>query len=207
MAVNDADTKVSPAAQIEVLDNGELPQAIDKALASGQQVQMRSELDDVPILQAVRIYWRVALICMLAAFSAALEGYRTCHTLCSVGRKLIIQNCPCRTPLLQTRASFVRCLEARKSSIPSTLRSGEACFRLGSLSALGSCSSSQTGSGVDTPCSSHGWPSLWYVCNATAIALLLTVFSRSHSSRRRQPHLETGCTGSLPDLLAEPAWA
>lgn len=43
-------------------------------------VQMRSELDDLPILKAIRIYKRIATICMMAAFSAALEGYRKDHS-------------------------------------------------------------------------------------------------------------------------------
>lgn len=62
--------------QLENLDNGELPQAIDKALASGDAVQMRSELDDLSIMKAVRVYWKISLICMLSAFAAALDGYR-----------------------------------------------------------------------------------------------------------------------------------
>lgn len=69
--------KADPVDHVEASDNGELPKAIDKALADGDPVQMRSELDNLPILKALRIYWRIALICMMAAFSAALEGYRT----------------------------------------------------------------------------------------------------------------------------------
>lgn len=60
----------------EDLDNAELPKAIDKAFASGAAVQMRSPLDDLPTFSAIRIYWRVSLICMLCAFSGALKGYR-----------------------------------------------------------------------------------------------------------------------------------
>ena len=52
------------------------PQAIGKALAEGEAVQMRSELDDLPIHKAFRVFWRVAALCMLAAFASALEGYR-----------------------------------------------------------------------------------------------------------------------------------
>lgn len=61
---------------LEELNNAELPKAIDKAFASGAAVQMRSSLDNLPTFQAVRIYWRVSLICMLCAFGGALEGYR-----------------------------------------------------------------------------------------------------------------------------------
>ncbi|KAJ3469383.1 hypothetical protein MRS44_003448 [Fusarium solani] len=68
--------KTDPVDHVEASDNGELPKAIDKALAEGEAVQMRSELDNLPILKALRIYWRIALICMMAAFSAALEGYQ-----------------------------------------------------------------------------------------------------------------------------------
>ena len=60
----------------EAVGDEHLSKGIDKALASGQAVQMRSELDDLPALKAYRMYWRVTLVCFLAAFSAALEGYR-----------------------------------------------------------------------------------------------------------------------------------
>ena len=68
--------KADPTAHLESLDNADLPKEIDKTLAEGDAVQMRSDLDNLPILKAVRIYWRIATICMMAAFSAALEGYR-----------------------------------------------------------------------------------------------------------------------------------
>ena len=58
------------------LENDEFSKANHKTLAEGNEVQMRSELDDLPILKAIRVYWRIAAICMMAAFSAALEGYR-----------------------------------------------------------------------------------------------------------------------------------
>lgn len=70
------DGKADLDAHVETLHNDDLPKNIDRALAQGNAVQMRSELDDLPILKAVRIYWRIATICMMAAFSAALEGYR-----------------------------------------------------------------------------------------------------------------------------------
>ncbi|KAM6527150.1 hypothetical protein FSOLCH5_003223 [Fusarium solani] len=57
--------KTDPVDHVEASDNGELPKAIDKALAEGEAVQMRSELDNLPILKALRIYWRIALICLL----------------------------------------------------------------------------------------------------------------------------------------------
>lgn len=63
-------------AHLETASVDELQRALHEAMASGHAVQMRSELDDLPILKAIRIYWRIALICMLAAFAAALEGYR-----------------------------------------------------------------------------------------------------------------------------------
>lgn len=76
-----SDGKADHDSHVETLQDGELPKNIDKALAEGNAVQMRSELDDLPILKAVRIYWRIATICMMAAFSAALEGYRTPFTI------------------------------------------------------------------------------------------------------------------------------
>lgn len=70
------DGKADHDSHVETLHDGDLTKSIDKALAEGNAVQMRSELDDLPILKAVRLYWRIATICMMAAFSAALEGYR-----------------------------------------------------------------------------------------------------------------------------------
>jgi MFS transporter, SP family, general alpha glucoside:H+ symporter len=49
---------------------------IDKALAAGEVVQMRSELDNLPVHKAFVVFRRVASLCMLAAFASALEGYR-----------------------------------------------------------------------------------------------------------------------------------
>ncbi|EEU46206.1 uncharacterized protein NECHADRAFT_79489 [Fusarium vanettenii 77-13-4] len=86
--------KKDPADHVEVSDNGELPKAIDKALAEGDPVQMRSELDNLPILKALRIYWRIALICMMAAFSAALEGYQLALANAIVSNKGFIRQMP-----------------------------------------------------------------------------------------------------------------
>lgn len=58
-------------------DIADLPRAIDKALAAGEAVQMRSTLDEMPVLKALRVFWKVGSMCMLAAFASALEGYRT----------------------------------------------------------------------------------------------------------------------------------
>jgi len=71
------DNKANSLAHLETIDDGTSPMAIHKPFSEGVEVQMRSTLDDLPILKAVRIYWRVAAICMMAAFNAALEGYRT----------------------------------------------------------------------------------------------------------------------------------
>ena len=46
------------------------------AMAKGQIVQFRSELDDMSVWQAAKYYKRIWILCMLAAFSASLEGYR-----------------------------------------------------------------------------------------------------------------------------------
>jgi MFS transporter, SP family, general alpha glucoside:H+ symporter len=74
--IDQSDDKTSRINHLENLDNAELPKAIDKAFASGHAVQMRSSLDDLPTLKALRIYWRISLICILGAFCAALDGYR-----------------------------------------------------------------------------------------------------------------------------------
>ncbi|KAI0378574.1 general substrate transporter [Hypomontagnella monticulosa] len=76
---------------LEELNNAELPKAIDKAFASGAAVQMRSSLDNLPTFQAVRIYWRVSLICMLCAFGGALEGYQVAIASSIVSNKGFIR--------------------------------------------------------------------------------------------------------------------
>ncbi|UKZ82540.1 hypothetical protein TrVFT333_010329 [Trichoderma virens FT-333] len=87
----ESNEKVITATHLEALDNGDLPKPIDKAFTEGYAVQMRSELDDLPILKAVRIYWRIAAICMVAAFSAALEGYQLALTNAIVSNKGFIR--------------------------------------------------------------------------------------------------------------------
>ena len=67
--------KMEHEAHLESLDNEKT--SIEKAVDAGETVQMRSELDNLPPLKALRLYWRITLICLLAAFCAALEGYRT----------------------------------------------------------------------------------------------------------------------------------
>lgn len=72
-------------------DNTTDAKAIDQALAAGQVVQMRSELDDLPITKAFRVFWRVAALCMLAAFASALEGYQYTLTASIVANKGFIR--------------------------------------------------------------------------------------------------------------------
>lgn len=38
--------------------------------------QMKSSMDDLTTWQALKTYKRVSVICMLAAFSASLDGYQ-----------------------------------------------------------------------------------------------------------------------------------
>ncbi|KAL2693685.1 hypothetical protein Neosp_000246 [[Neocosmospora] mangrovei] len=54
--------KTDPADHVEVSDNGELPKAIDKALAESDPVQMRSELDNLPILKALQLALANAIV-------------------------------------------------------------------------------------------------------------------------------------------------
>lgn len=65
---------------VEAVHDASQPKSIDnvKAMAADGAAQMRSELDDLPILKALWLYKRIAVLCMMAAFSAALEGYRAC---------------------------------------------------------------------------------------------------------------------------------
>lgn len=58
------------------VDSDHLVGQIDAALEKGQPVLMRSSLDNVSVWQAAKIYKRITAICMLAAFSASLDGYR-----------------------------------------------------------------------------------------------------------------------------------
>ncbi|KAI1392408.1 general substrate transporter [Hypoxylon trugodes] len=77
--------------QVEDLNNADLSKAIDKAFASGAAVQMRSSLDDLPTWKAIRIYWRISLICMLCAFGGALEGYQVAIASSIVSNKGFIR--------------------------------------------------------------------------------------------------------------------
>lgn len=108
-------------------------QVVNEAIASGAPVQMRSTLDNLPIHKAFRIFWRVAALCMLAAFASALEGYRTLITQPTskggvkdfsdvkyfrsyhADTQTPRQNTPSRHPSWQTRASFGRCPMAAPS--------------------------------------------------------------------------------------------
>ncbi|KAH8896271.1 general substrate transporter [Thozetella sp. PMI_491] len=72
-------------------DNDVDTKAIDKALAAGEAVQMRSELDNLPIHKAFGVFRRVAALCMLAAFASALEGYQYTLTASIVANKGFIR--------------------------------------------------------------------------------------------------------------------
>lgn len=82
-------TNENPDAKKDMKTHVEMP--------GGEQrpAQMRSELDDLPILKAVQIYKRIASICMMAAFSAALEGYRKTnspHSICAFTNFKLVQS-------------------------------------------------------------------------------------------------------------------
>lgn len=49
-----------------------------------QVVQMKSVLDDLSTWQAIKRYKRICTLCMLAAFSASLDGYQS---RCDIRRK------------------------------------------------------------------------------------------------------------------------
>lgn len=65
----------------------DMVEEIDHALAKGQPVLMKSSLDRMTVWQAAAAYKKTTLLCMAAAFSASLDGYRAClppmipHTL------------------------------------------------------------------------------------------------------------------------------
>jgi hypothetical protein len=48
----------------------------DENLKDQPPVQLMSHLDTLSVWQAVKVYKRVTLVAMLAAFSASLDGYR-----------------------------------------------------------------------------------------------------------------------------------
>ena len=68
--------EMKTAPDISHIDNAHIVEEIDRALEKGQPVLMKSVLDKVGVWQAVKTYKRVSLICMAAAFSASLDGYR-----------------------------------------------------------------------------------------------------------------------------------
>lgn len=94
---------------VEATENVGTAQAIDKALAAGEPVQMRSTLDDLPMLKALRMYWRISLICMLGAFCAALDGYRT-------------SNWNPKSKIVQVKAANLLVLLPQRQRFPSLVR-------------------------------------------------------------------------------------
>ena len=80
MANNDEIHPISADDKFEVAHIPHAPDTTagdaDLAAAKGHIVQMRSELDDMSVFKAVWFYKRIWMVCMLAAFSASLEGYR-----------------------------------------------------------------------------------------------------------------------------------
>jgi hypothetical protein len=61
----------------------DMVEEIDHALAKGQPVLMKSSLDRMTVWQAAAAYKKTTLLCMAAAFSASLDGYRACPLLIS----------------------------------------------------------------------------------------------------------------------------
>jgi hypothetical protein len=49
---------------------GSLPLKPDAA------VELRSRLDNLPVAAALKVYWRLSVLCMLAAFSASCDGFQ-----------------------------------------------------------------------------------------------------------------------------------
>lgn len=70
------DKDIVPAAvdHDEHRDHGKTDEADD--VLKGQAVQMMTSLDTLTVWQALRVYKKVAIIAMIAAFSASLDGYR-----------------------------------------------------------------------------------------------------------------------------------
>lgn len=68
-----------------------MSQNIDKVLAQGEAVAMRSTLDNLPFFEAIVVYWRVTLICFIGAFCAALDGYQVSISSSIVSNKGFIR--------------------------------------------------------------------------------------------------------------------
>jgi hypothetical protein len=62
---------------------------VDGNLKEQQPVQLTSHLDTLSVWQAVRVYKRVTLVAMVAAFSVSLDGYRSSKQSQAVDHPLI----------------------------------------------------------------------------------------------------------------------
>ena len=60
----------------EVVGKSTMAENIETALEKGQPVLKKSALDRLSPWRAMLSYKRVSLVCMMAAFSASLDGYR-----------------------------------------------------------------------------------------------------------------------------------
>lgn len=65
-----------PIGDLTHVDNAHMVGEIDRAFERGEPVQMKSTMDRISVWQAVKTYRRVSMICMAAAFSASVDGYR-----------------------------------------------------------------------------------------------------------------------------------
>lgn len=69
--------------QIEIVEHapaGDMPEGVSKST----EPLMRSKLDNLTVWKSVGRYKNVAVIAMIAAFSASLDGYREISTLRNV---------------------------------------------------------------------------------------------------------------------------
>jgi hypothetical protein len=158
--------------QHDTIDNATLPTAIDKAFASGEAVQMRSSLDNLPTFRAVRIYWRISLICMMGAFCAALDGYReSIHVQYAFSRgpgppygicQVLIppQRSPSPARSSPTRGSSGPCRTAVRYSMRPMWLCGAACSPQVNSSASASSNSRRMRWVGRSPCISLGSPSV-----------------------------------------------
>jgi len=65
-------------ADAEMIEHTAVEQEIEMHIPNpkGGAPLMRSKADELSVWQSVRVYKRVGVIAMLAAFSASLDGYR-----------------------------------------------------------------------------------------------------------------------------------
>jgi SP family general alpha glucoside:H+ symporter-like MFS transporter len=67
---------------IEMVENRTTAEEMPPQDSKGGAPLMRSKADELSVWQSVRLYKRVGVIAMIAAFAASLDGYRMAFLTC-----------------------------------------------------------------------------------------------------------------------------